>query len=45
VPTTGSQNFQAIQPVPNGPIIVPNGNGTSTVIAPNGTVTTIPTPK
>jgi hypothetical protein len=45
VPTTGSQNFQAIQPVPNGTMIGPNGNGTSTVIAPNGTVTTIPTPK
>jgi hypothetical protein len=29
----------------NGPIIVPNGNGTSTVISANGAVTTIPTPK
>jgi hypothetical protein len=29
----------------NGPIIVPNGNGTSTVINPNGSVSTIPTPK
>jgi hypothetical protein len=28
-----------------GPIIVPNGNGTSTVISPSGAVTTIPTPK
>jgi hypothetical protein len=28
----------------NGNIIVPNGNGTSTVISPTGTVTTIPTP-
>ena len=28
-----------------GAIIVPNGNGTSTVIQPNGTVQTIPTPK
>lgn len=26
-------------------LVVPNGNGTSTVIAPDGTVTTIPTPK
>jgi hypothetical protein len=26
------------------PIVVPNGNGTSTVIAPDGTITTIPTP-
>jgi hypothetical protein len=29
----------------NGPIVVPNGNGTSTVINPNGSVSTIPTPK
>ncbi len=29
----------------NGPIIVPNGNGTSTVISPSGAVSTIPTPK
>jgi hypothetical protein len=28
----------------NGSIVVPNGNGTSTVIGPNGTVSTIPTP-
>jgi hypothetical protein len=28
-----------------GAIIVPNGNGTSTVIQPNGTVQTIPTPR
>lgn len=27
------------------PIVVPNGNGTSTVISPNGQVSTIPTPK
>jgi hypothetical protein len=26
-------------------LVVPNGNGTSTVIAPDGSVTTIPTPK
>jgi len=32
---------------PQGPgaIMVPNGNGTSTVISPNGSVTTIPTPR
>ncbi|APH55405.1 Hypothetical protein GbCGDNIH9_2085 [Granulibacter bethesdensis] len=29
----------------DGQIIVPNGNGTSTVIEPDGTVRTIPTPK
>jgi hypothetical protein len=26
-------------------IIVPNGNGTSTVIGPNGSVQTVPTPQ
>jgi hypothetical protein len=30
---------------PNGNLIVPNGNGTSTVITPTGQVTTIPTSK
>lgn len=29
----------------SGGIAIPNGNGTSTVIAPNGTVTTVPTPR
>jgi len=29
----------------NGNLIVPNGNGTSTVITPSGQVSTIPTPK
>jgi len=29
----------------SGNIVVPNGNGTSTVIRPDGTVVTIPTPK
>lgn len=32
-------------PVSPGSTVVPNGDGTSTVIAPNGTITTIPTPK
>jgi hypothetical protein len=31
--------------LPNGNIVVPNGNGTSTVISPTGKVSTIPTPK
>jgi hypothetical protein len=26
-------------------IVVPNGNGTSTLIAPDGTVTTVPNPR
>jgi hypothetical protein len=33
------------QTMPNGNIVVPNGNGTSTVISPTGKVTTMPTPK
>ena len=48
-PTTGP--VPSIQPVPAPPsgnekgfVTVPNGNGTSTVIAPDGTITTIPTP-
>ncbi len=28
----------------NGGIAIPNGNGTSTIIGPNGSVTTVPTP-
>lgn len=46
-PLTGGQEFKELgggggsTPAP---IIVPNGNGTSTVIGPTGTVTTIPTP-
>ena len=33
------------QTLPNGDIVVPNGNGTSTVISPTGKVTTTQTPK
>ena len=33
------------QPAPEKEIIVPNGNGTSTVIHPDGRIETIPTPK
>jgi len=29
----------------NGAIVVPNGNGTSTIINPDGSITTVPTPK
>jgi hypothetical protein len=42
--TTGGTTLNTKGDLDNGPIIVPNGNGTSTVIAPNGAVTTIPTP-
>jgi hypothetical protein len=38
---TGGETTKSGMP---SPIIVPNGNGTSTVIGPTGTVTTIPTP-
>ena len=36
---------QLTTPGGGGAIMVPNGNGTSTVIQPNGSVTTIPTPR
>ncbi len=40
-----NRTLQPLQgPANNGSIVVPNGNGTSTVIGPNGTVSTIPTP-
>jgi len=29
----------------NGSIVVPNGNGTSTIIGPDGSISTVPTPK
>jgi hypothetical protein len=46
VVTGGNQRVQTFNaPGSTGNIVVPNGNGTSTVISPNGTVTTIPTPK
>lgn len=39
--TGGGENLNTKS---DGTIIVPNGNGTSTVISPNGAVTTVPTP-
>lgn len=36
---------QLTAPTAPGAIIVPNGNGTSTVIKPNGSIETIPTPR
>lgn len=41
-PTTG---IATMHDVGNGAIMVPNGNGTSTLIQPNGAITTVPTPK
>ena len=44
---TGGTSFYRQLNTPSGPgaIVVPNGNGTSTVIQPNGTIQTIPTPR
>ena len=46
VPGTSGGGVQTLPPSGGKPggIIVPNGNGTSTLISPDGTVTTIPTP-
>ena len=46
VTTGGTQGYQTMT-LPGGgtAIVVPNGNGTSTVIHPDGTVETVPTPK
>ena len=45
VPIQGNQSYKApAGTADNGNIVVPNGNGTSTVISPTGQVTTIPTP-
>lgn len=46
VDTGGTRSYRQLT-LPNGQpgaIVVPNGNGTSTVIGPDGSVTTIPTP-
>jgi hypothetical protein len=48
-PVTGSTgSITTVAPPPGSTgqsILIPNGNGTSTLISPNGTVTTVPTPK
>jgi hypothetical protein len=46
VTTGGGAGYQTMT-LPGGgtAIVVPNGNGTSTVIKPDGTIQTIPTPK
>ena len=46
VDTGGTNSYRQLNtPAGPGAIIVPNGNGTSTIINPNGTVQTIPTPR
>ena len=45
---TGGTNTYRTLTTPGGggnSIVIPNGNGTSTVIGPNGSVTTVPTPR
>ena len=46
IDTGGTRGYRQLN-TPRGPgaIVVPNGNGTSTVINPDGTVQTIPTPR
>jgi hypothetical protein len=46
VDTGGTNSYRQLN-TPRGPgaIVVPNGNGTSTVINPDGSVQTIPTPR
>ena len=48
-PAVGTRNQGSTStintPGNNGSIVVPNGNGTSTVIAPDGSISTVPTPK
>lgn len=41
----GTTQSTAAPQISQKPILVPNGNGTSMRIAPDGTVTTVPTPK
>jgi hypothetical protein len=46
--TGGTPHYQTTAPPPGGTaggILVPNGNGTSTLIGPDGSVSTVPTPK
>lgn len=46
VVTGGTANYQTIVTPGGGQaIVIPNGNGTSTIIHPDGTVETVPTPK
>jgi hypothetical protein len=42
---TGNDVRTYVDPKGSMGIVVPNGNGTSTLIAPDGTVTTVPTPR
>jgi hypothetical protein len=44
--TGGTSQYQTLgSPNGNNGVLIPNGNGTSTLIRPDGSVTTVPTPK
>jgi hypothetical protein len=45
VTSGGTSGYQTLTSPEGSSVVVPNGNGTSTVIHPNGTVETIPTPR
>lgn len=42
----GTANYQTLAPINGqaGAILIPNGNGTSTLVMPNGTISSVPTP-
>lgn len=44
--TGGTANYQTLGPIggQTGGILIPNGNGTSTLVMPNGTISTVQTP-
>jgi len=44
--TGGTANYQTLAPIngQSGAILIPNGNGTSTLVMPNGTINTVTTP-
>jgi hypothetical protein len=45
--TGGTANYQTLGPIggQTGGILIPNGNGTSTLVMPNGTISTVQTPR
>jgi hypothetical protein len=45
--TGGTANYQTLAPIngQGGAILIPNGNGTSTLVMPNGTISSVPSPK
>jgi hypothetical protein len=44
--TGGTANYQTLAPIngQGGGILIPNGNGTSTLVMPNGTISTVNSP-